>query len=69
MVLYHLQLNSTYIIQFDPYANSEVVLLWLCPFLEDRLRNSRMVDLALNRCPQEENTPSVKDVADANKDK
>lgn len=27
-----------------------------------------MVELALNRCSQEENTPSVKEAADANKD-
>lgn len=28
-----------------------------------------MAELALNRCSQEENTPSVKEAADANKDK
>jgi hypothetical protein len=40
----------------------------LCPSLEERLRNHKMVELALNRCSQEENTPSVKEAADANKD-
>lgn len=43
---------------YDDYAH----------FLEKRLRNRKMVELALNRCSQEENTPSVKEAADANKD-
>jgi len=49
-------------------CSAEVVLVWLCPFLDERLRNRKMVELALNRCSQEENTPSVKEAADANKD-
>lgn len=39
------------------------------PILEERFRNHRMAELALNRCSQEENTPSAKEVANANKDK
>lgn len=50
-------------------CHSEVALLQLCPFLQERFRNHKMAELALNRCSQEENTPSVKEAAEANKDK
>lgn len=41
----------------------------IMPILEEKFRNHKMAELALNRCSQEENTPLVKAAADAHKDK